>query len=101
MGNIFLSISFRVKHTLGEMLVKRDCKDSPTDTQEACVKHPVLSQVPSKTRELFVDSATVVLKRDSPLVESDCSLEDQVRVSHQEQAGERDQEQLSFICENQ
>lgn len=84
MGSIFLSISFRMKHTLREMLVIRDCRDSPVDTQEAFAKHPMLSQVPSKTRKLFVDSATIVLKHYSPLVESDCSLENEVRASDQE-----------------
>lgn len=47
------------------------------------MKHPMLSQVPSKTREFFVDSATIILKPNSQLVEADCGLEDDVRVSDQ------------------
>lgn len=84
--------------TVGERLAIRDHRDFPADTQGACVKHPTLSQVPSKTGELFVDSATIILKHDSQLVEADCTLEDDVTVSDQEWAGERGQEQLSFFC---
>lgn len=70
--------------TVGERLAIRDCQDFPVDTHGAWVKHPKLSQVPLKTRELFVHSAVIILKHDSQLIEKECTLEDEVRVSDQE-----------------
>jgi len=47
--------------TVRKILFIRVDRVFPEDDQGACVKHPMLSQVPSKTREGFVGSATMIL----------------------------------------